>query len=567
MSPYCVAFAVLVVTHLYLKRKNSTRQRKATSGEMERLPDATDAVDLFEQEPRTAYLKLVQKHGPTFLMHVSPYIASMYGVPRVVATCDPAMVKELLRGRKHVDKRPDRYKAGMFLPGLAGVLWMEGEAWTERRRALNPVFRHDTFEHYATWMHDMTTELIGGPEWKWNNDSKKRSTSAAKQPEEEKTESAEVDMVKELRKLATSFVIGFGCDCDPSSLEGKQLHSALSDYDEKKRLSGAIGWFAIPRFIYGLGMLFGDAQRIRKAVAGVQVAKAKREQDSEAEQAAASDSDGSAAAPSSNQADVDADVGFRPGGGSGLPSWLSGMVEANYEEKAIFNEVNHLHGAHKAAAIMWAFTLYELCKKPQWQTRLRDEMAAVIATHSGGHGDGGKQGVLGREDLGELKQTMMVWKEVLRMHPIALGVLRQTGEDLTLPQTATAAGVPAVTIPAGTPVVLLLQALHYHPSFWSDPTDFKPDRWDKDTSALHTASDPGTDMETASAFVPFLDGKRQCAGRFLAELEFVSVLHVLLRTFDFELSDPDYDPKLKPDVYPILERPMMMTVTRRGEAK
>jgi cytochrome P450 len=69
--------------------------------------------------------------------------------------------------------------------------------------------------------------------------------------------------------------------------------------------------------------------------------------------------------------------------------------------------------------------------------------------------------------------------------------------------------------------------------------------------------------ETASAFIPFLDGKRQCAGRFLAELEFVSVLHVMLRTLDLELDDPSYDPALKPDVYPILQAPMMMRIKRR----
>ena len=47
------------------------------------------------------------------------------------------------------------------------------------------------------------------------------------------------------------------------------------------------------------------------------------------------------------------------------------------------------------------------------------------------------------------------------------------------------------------------------------------------------------------------------------ELEFVSVLHVLLRTFDLELADSTYDPALKPDVYPTLKAPMMMRVKRR----
>ena len=47
------------------------------------------------------------------------------------------------------------------------------------------------------------------------------------------------------------------------------------------------------------------------------------------------------------------------------------------------------------------------------------------------------------------------------------------------------------------------------------------------------------------------------------ELEFVSVLHVLLRTFDLELAESDYDPALEPDVYPILKAPMLLRVKRR----
>ena len=463
-NPYVIALLLLVATQLFLKRKNRARQRRATSGDMERLPDAPEAVALFEEEPRTAHLKLIERHGPTFLMHVSPYLEGMYGVPRVVATVDPAMVRALLRGRKHVERRPDRYKAGMFIPGLAGVLWMQGEPWAERRRALNPVFRHETFAHYARWMHDAAAEAVGG----WPADG------------------GSVDLVHELRKLATEFVVGFGCDCDPASAAGRQLHAAMSEYDEKKRLA-ATGCCAVPRFLCGLGKLFGDAQRIRRAVAAV------REQQRREAEEKATGGDSDEQLDDASGGGGDGGGFFRPGGGSGLPSWLSGMVEAGLEEKAIFNEINHLHGAHKAAAIMWAFTVYELCKAPEWQDTLRDEFEEVL--------DGRQPCELCREDLPKLTQTMCVWKEVLRMHPIALGVLRQTGEDVPLPPSARRASKDedgkdgedgdGITIPEGTPVVLLMQALHYHPDYWSDPTLFKPSRWANDTSALHTTSDPG----------------------------------------------------------------------------
>ena len=58
-------------------------------------------------------------------------------------------------------------------------------------------------------------------------------------------------------------------------------------------------------------------------------------------------------------------------------------------------------------------------------------------------------------------------------------------------------------------------------------------------------------------------GKTNCIIVFLTELEFISVLHVILRTFDLELAQHDYDPALKPDVYPILKTPMMLRVKRR----
>jgi hypothetical protein len=53
-------------------------------------------------------------------------------------------------------------------------------------------------------------------------------------------------------------------------------------------------------------------------------------------------------------------------------------------------------------------------------------------------------------------------------------------------------------------------------------TTLQPHRWIRadDVSAMRTAS---ADRGTRSAFLPFLDGQRQCAGRFLAELEFVAV--------------------------------------------
>jgi hypothetical protein len=47
-----------------------------------------------------------------------------------------------------------------------------------------------------------------------------------------------------------------------------------------------------------------------------------------------------------------------------------------------------------------------------------------------------------REDLSKLPQTMALWKEALRLHPVAIGVLRQTGADVDLPKVGPSPPAP-----------------------------------------------------------------------------------------------------------------------------
>ena len=87
------------------------------------------------------------------------------------------------------------------------------------------------------------------------------------------------------------------------------------------------------------------------------------------------------------------------------------------------------------------------------------------------------------------------------------------------------------------------------------------------TTAYAMGQPPGDSAtkETRSAFLPFLDGQRQCAGRFLAELEFVVVLHELLQAIEVEaLSFPAEMPLIS-DPYPTWRtKPVFTVVSRRG---
>ncbi|KAF6824735.1 benzoate 4-monooxygenase cytochrome p450 [Colletotrichum plurivorum] len=85
-------------------------------------------------------------------------------------------------------------------------------------------------------------------------------------------------------------------------------------------------------------------------------------------------------------------------------------------------------------------------------------------------------------------------------------------------------------IPAGTDVNICPWSVCRDPRYFSDPSDFKPERW----------LDPGsTDVKEASR--PFLLGPRDCIGRNFAWMEMNLVLAKMFWSYDMELVDKDFD--------------------------
>jgi cytochrome P450 len=108
-------------------------------------------------------------------------------------------------------------------------------------------------------------------------------------------------------------------------------------------------------------------------------------------------------------------------------------------------------------------------------------------------------------------------KEVLRLYPALMVVLRRTGEPME---------VRGRVFPAGTEVVLMIRALHTHPDLWDAPLAFDPERWRRP---------PCPRVEFS--YVPFLEGPRQCYGRYLAELYWAGIIAVYLERFDLTVDD------------------------------
>jgi enediyne biosynthesis protein E7 len=77
-----------------------------------------------------------------------------------------------------------------------------------------------------------------------------------------------------------------------------------------------------------------------------------------------------------------------------------------------------------------------------------------------------------------------------------------------------------------------LHGLHHHPDHYSHPDEFRPDRWLPTDHPMHR----GAEVKEKRAFLPFLSGSRQCAGRQLAETELLVTLHAVLDSWDIQVS-------------------------------
>nr|KAG5710947.1 hypothetical protein BaRGS_013681 [Batillaria attramentaria] len=153
-----------------------------------------------------------------------------------------------------------------------------------------------------------------------------------------------------------------------------------------------------------------------------------------------------------------------------------------------------------ASAISW--TLYSLCKNPEYQQRVQTEVDHIL--------QGRQSDDIRWEDLSKFELLTMVLKEVMRMHPPVPVISRRLVEPLQLGDT---------TIAPGNDVSVHIYNLHHNPAVWSDPWSFRPERF-------HPDNMQGMDHY---AFLPFSAGPRNCIGQHFAMNEEKVVVARLLR--------------------------------------
>jgi cytochrome P450 len=171
-------------------------------------------------------------------------------------------------------------------------------------------------------------------------------------------------------------------------------------------------------------------------------------------------------------------------------------------DKELIDEVLTLIVAgHETTAAALTWTWYLISQHPDTAQRLQAEADRSIAGET-----------LGLDAAEGLQFTHQVLQEALRLYPPGWLITRRTLEADEL------GGFP---IAPRTDVFISPYMLHRHPAYWSEPEEFRPERF------------AGADAEERHRFsyIPFAVGPRHCIGENIAMFEMLVHVHAMSRRF------------------------------------
>jgi len=194
---------------------------------------------------------------------------------------------------------------------------------------------------------------------------------------------------------------------------------------------------------------------------------------------------------------------------------LQVLMESRYADGTALtpNEITGILTAamfagHHTSSGTAAWTLIELLRNPEWLVKARHEVDDLYA----------REGGITYQSLREVPVLESVLKEVLRLHPPLIILMRGVLEDLH---------VAGYTVPAGHLVAISPAVSHAIPELFRDPERFDPGRYG-----------PGREEDAEQfGWIPFGGGAHRCSGSAFALMQLKAITVSLLRDWSFELRD------------------------------
>ena len=206
------------------------------------------------------------------------------------------------------------------------------------------------------------------------------------------------------------------------------------------------------------------------------------------------------------------------------PDIISVALESGVfsEDKLVDNMMTFLAAGHETTASSFTWAVHMMCKHPEVQSRLRDEIRSHISSLD--------------ETIDDAKIDGMPY-----LHAVCHEVLRfYAPVPVTLRVAACDTSIVGQFIPKGTTVIMAPWSTNQNKQLWgSDAEEFNPDRW----MAPGQANSGGA--VSNYAFLTFLHGPRSCIGQRFAIAEFACLLAAFVGRYSFEMRDPDEKIEIK----------------------
>lgn len=191
------------------------------------------------------------------------------------------------------------------------------------------------------------------------------------------------------------------------------------------------------------------------------------------------------------------------------------LIDITYKDgtKLTDNEITGMligviFAGHHTSSGTAAWVLLEMLKQPKLLTEVRDEIETLLGT----------EGEVTFQTLREVPKLENVLKEVLRLHPPLIMLIRQVDEDLK---------VGPYIVRKGDMVWASPPVTHRIGEHFSNPEKFDPCRYE-----------PGREEDkNLDAYQPFGGGKHKCSGNAFAVFQIKAIFCILLRRYEFELVD------------------------------
>ena len=189
------------------------------------------------------------------------------------------------------------------------------------------------------------------------------------------------------------------------------------------------------------------------------------------------------------------------------------LIDTRYEDGSPLSPheitgmlIGTLFAGHHTTAGTAAWITLELARNPKEMDRVLEEFDALY----------GHNGEVTFQSLREIPVFERVIKEVLRLHPPLIFLIRKVAKDLKFKD---------YIIKAGKYVCVSPRVSHRIPEIFPDPEKFDPDRFNEER------------QEDAKPFswVAFGGGRHKCSGNAFAMLQLKAIYAILLRRYKFEL--------------------------------